>query len=186
MLLQTKYHSALTLNRSVIQNVLIVLVANVALALASQVAVHLWWPVPITLQSAMVILLGLTLGSQRAVTVVALYLFEGAMGLPVLAGGLGGFAYLVGPSAGFLWGFLPAAFLAGFLMEKIAAGNFALIFLTALLSTAVVFAVGFAHLCAFFSPHQAYLYGIQPFLLMEPIKLFVASIVARLCWKKCL
>lgn len=184
MSLQTKYYPTLTTNHSIVQKVLTVLIANLALVLASQVAIHLWWPVPITLQSAMVILLGLTLGSQRAAIVVALYLFEGAIGLPVLAGGLGGFAYLVGPSAGFLWGFLPAAFLAGFLMEKWAANNFILIFGAALLSTAVVFAIGFAHLCAFFSPHQAYLYGVQPFLLIEPIKLSGVSIAARLCWKK--
>jgi len=152
--------------------------------LISQVALHLWWPVPITLQSAMVVLLGLTTGSKRAAAAVALYLLEGAIGLPVFAGGLSGLACLIGPSGGFLWGFLPAAFLAGFLMEKGAANQLVSIFATALLASSLIFFFGALHLHAFFNWHHVYLYGVQPFLIIEPVKLLLAAVAAQFCWKK--
>lgn len=184
MISQTKYYPALLVNRSTVQNVMIVLISSIALGLVSQVALHLWWPVPVTLQSAMVVLLGLTIGSKRAAAAVVLYLLQGAIGLPVFAGGLSGFIYLVGPSGGFLWGFLPAAFLAGYLMEKGMAKNVFSIFATALVSSAVIFFCGALYLHTFFNWQQVYAFGIQPFLLIEPVKLLIAASLAQFCWKK--
>lgn len=182
MFAETKYHSIFSVNRSLVQNALIVLLASVVLALVSQVAIHVWWPVPMTLQSAMVVLLGLTLGSKRAALAVVLYLCEGAIGLPVFAGGLGGLAILMGPSAGYLCGFLPAAFCAGLLMEKGMAKNIAMIFATAVLSTLIIFLFGFAHLQSLVGFQYAYIYGVKPFLFIEPVKLIAASVLAKLCW----
>jgi biotin transport system substrate-specific component len=72
------------------------------------------WPVPATAQSlAVLLLLGALGGARLGVAAVGLYLLEGALGLPVFAGGSGGPAALTGPTAGFLLGFLPAAWLAG-------------------------------------------------------------------------
>lgn len=184
MFAQTKYHSTITLNRSLTQNALIILVANVVLGLVSQFAIHLWWPVPITLQSAMVILLGLAIGSKRAAGAVALYLLEGALGFPVFAGGLAGFAFLIGPSAGYLWGFLPAAFFAGFLMEQGMASNIFLTFIAAILCSSVIFLFGVAHLAMLLGWQKAYTLGIQPFFIVEPIKLAIASVIARFFWSR--
>lgn len=183
MLTQTKYLPAITLNRSITQNILIILIANAVLGLVSQCAIHLWWPVPITLQSAMVVLLGLTIGSKRAVAAVALYLLEGAAGLPVFAGGLSGFAFLIGPSGGYLWGFLPAAFSAGFLMEQGMAKNVVMTFIAAILSSSVIFLFGVAHLAMLMGWKKAYEFGLQPFLIVEPIKLAIASVIAVFFWK---
>lgn len=183
MFSQAHYHSTITLNRSIAQNILIVILANVLLAFASQFALHLWWPVPITLQSAMVVLLGLTLGSKRAAAAVAMYLVEGAAGLPVFAGGLSGFSFLVGASGGYLWGFLPAAFLAGFLMEQGLAKNIFTTFFAALSSSSVIFLLGVSHLAMLLGWEKAYAFGLQPFLIIEPIKLAIASVIALFCWK---
>ncbi|WP_207537127.1 biotin transporter BioY [Sabulicella rubraurantiaca] len=86
---------------------------SVVLAASAQVALPLW-PVPATMQSLVVLLLGALGGGRLAASAVALYLIEGAMGLPVFANGTGGPAVLAGPTAGYLVGFLPAAWLAGY------------------------------------------------------------------------
>lgn len=184
MRLQTVYRPIVSFNQTAAKNAAIVVLASVVLAVISQIALHLWWPVPITLQSAMVVLLGLTLGSKRAVAAVALYLLEGAVGLPVFAGGLSGFTCLLGTSAGYLWGFLPAAFVAGFLMEKGFAKNYFSIFTASVIATAMIFFCGFAHLAVLMGFHNAYSFGVKPFLIIEPIKLVVATLIAKSAWKK--
>lgn len=184
MTTQAKYHSIVFADGSMTQDVLTVLLASALLGVVSQVAIHLWWPVPITLQSAMVVFLGLTLGSKRAISAVAAYLLEGVLGAPVFAGGLSGFVYLIGPSGGYLWGFLPGAFLAGFLMEKGMARNFLLTFTTAIISASVIFIVGIFHLKLMIGWEKTYEIGVAPFLLSEPVKLLIASFVATFCWKR--
>ena len=88
-----------------------VLLGSALLAASAQVRLPMW-PVPATPQSLVVLLLGAWGGSRLGVAAVAAYLLEGALGLPVFAGGVGA-AALAGPTAGFLLGFLPAAWLAG-------------------------------------------------------------------------
>lgn len=89
------------------------LLGSAALAASAQITVPMW-PVPATLQTLVVLLLGALGGARLGLASVLLYLAEGAMGLPVFAGGAAGPAVLAGPTAGFLVGFLPAAWLAGF------------------------------------------------------------------------
>ncbi|WP_242662238.1 biotin transporter BioY [Teichococcus deserti] len=89
------------------------LLGSAALAASAQITLPMW-PVPATMQTLVVLLLGALGGSRLGLAAVALYLAEGAMGLPVFAGGAAGPAALMGPTAGFLLGFLPAAWLAGF------------------------------------------------------------------------
>ncbi|MBV1797255.1 biotin transporter BioY [Siccirubricoccus sp. G192] len=88
------------------------LLGSAVLAASAQVSLPLW-PVPATLQSLAVLLLGALGGARLGMASVAAYLLEGALGLPVFAGGLGGPAVLAGPTAGYLLGFLPAAWIAG-------------------------------------------------------------------------
>lgn len=88
------------------------LLGSAVLAASAQVSLPMW-PVPATLQTLAVLLLGALGGARVGVASVALYLAEGAAGLPVFAGGTGGLAVLAGPTAGYLLGFLPAAWIAG-------------------------------------------------------------------------
>lgn len=83
------------------------------LAASAQIVLPLW-PVPATMQSAVVLLLGALGGPAMGVAAVAAYLAQGAAGLPFFAGGTGGPAVLVGPTAGYLLGFALAAWVAGF------------------------------------------------------------------------
>lgn len=183
MHLEAKYHSRLVQSNSLLFQVITILAASIALAAASQITIP-WQPVPFTFQSAMVVLLGLVLGAKRATLAVALYLFEAAIGLPVLAGFTGGLPILLGSTAGYLFGFLPAAFLAGFLMERGMAKSVVRIFLTAILSAAVIFAFGVSYLSSLIGWQQAVALGVMPFVLTEPLKLMIASILAAKCWSK--
>ena len=88
------------------------LLGSAALAASAQVAVPMW-PVPATMQTLVVLLLGAFGGARFGVAAVALYLAEGAAGLPVFAHGTGGLAVLAGPTAGYLAGFLAGAWVAG-------------------------------------------------------------------------
>lgn len=88
------------------------LLGSAVLAASAQVALPMW-PVPATLQTLAVLLLGALGGPRMGVAAVALYLGEAALGLPVLANGAGGPAALVGPTAGYLLGFVAAAWVAG-------------------------------------------------------------------------
>jgi biotin transport system substrate-specific component len=88
------------------------LLGSAVLAASAQISLPMW-PVPATLQTLAVLLLGALGGARMGVASVALYLAEGAAGLPVFANGAGGLAVLAGPTAGYLLGFLPAAWIAG-------------------------------------------------------------------------
>jgi len=88
------------------------LLGSAALAASAQVTVPMW-PVPATMQTAVVLLLGALGGPRFGAAAVALYLAEGALGLPVFANGGAGMAHLFGPTGGYLLGFLIAAWLAG-------------------------------------------------------------------------
>jgi biotin transport system substrate-specific component len=98
---------------------LLVVGASLFLALSAQIAFPLpFSPVPVTAQSFAVLLTGALLGSRRGAAAVALYLAEGAAGLPFFAGGSGGPAFLLGPTGGYLLAFVPAAWVAGALAER--------------------------------------------------------------------
>jgi len=95
------------------------LLGSAALAASAQITLPMW-PVPATMQTLVVLLLGALGGTRVGVAAVLAYLLEGALGLPVFAGGAAGPAALMGPTAGFLLGFVPAAALAGLARGRLA------------------------------------------------------------------
>ena len=98
-----------------VKNLFIVLIGTVCLAISSKVKIP-FYPVPMTMQTLVVLIIGVALGWKLAVATIALYLFEGIIGLPVFSGtpekGIG-LVYFIGPTMGYLIGFLAAAFIAG-------------------------------------------------------------------------
>lgn len=98
---------------------LLVLGGSLLTALMARIAIPLpFTPVPITGQTFAVLLVGAALGSRRGALSMALYLLEGAAGLPVFAGGAAGLARVLGPTGGYLIGFIAAAFVTGWLAER--------------------------------------------------------------------
>src|ERR671910_1051854 len=104
-------------SRSWLFDAALIVVFSAFVALTAQVEIPLR-PVPITLQTLGVLLTGALLGSSRGVLALLLYLAEGAVGLPVFAGGAAGLAYMLGPTGGYLVGFVLAAGLVGWLAER--------------------------------------------------------------------
>src|SRR5258708_39962648 len=104
---------------NLLRDVLLVVGFSIFTGLCAQVSFHIpITPVPITLQTLAVLLTGAALGSRRGGLAMLVYLTEGAIGLPVFAGGAGGFINLLGFTGGYLWSFPVAAFLTGLLCER--------------------------------------------------------------------
>jgi biotin transport system substrate-specific component len=153
------------------------------LAAASQLVVPLH-PVPLTFQSAAVILLGMLYGSRLASLSVITYLLAGGLGLPFFAELSSGFNVFMGPTSGYLIGFIPAAWLAGFLVEKGFAQNIYMAFFSACFSASIIFCLGLAVLAQFIGWDKAFSLGLAPFILTEPLKLFAISCIIPRCWKQ--
>jgi len=158
----------------------LVLAGSAAVAVAAQIAVPFpGSPVPVTAQTFALLLVGIALGARRGAIALGLYLLEGAAGLPVFAGGAGGPGAFVGPTAGYLLAFPPAAFVAGALASPRASA--ARIVAASLASHAVIFVVGLAWLARFVGAEQVVAMGLVPFLPGEALKIG-ATVLAMKGW----
>jgi biotin transport system substrate-specific component len=153
--------------------------ASLLVALSAQIALPLpFTPVPLTLQTLAVILVGAALGARRGTLAVLLYLVEGAAGLPVFAGGCAGAAYMVGPTGGYLAGFLAAAAVAGALAEAGWMQRPLRAAAAILAAEACIFLPGVLWLGAWTGAPRAAALGLAPFLPGEALK--AAAILAAL------
>ena len=159
----------------------IVIGASLFVALCARVTLPLpFTPVPLTLQNFGVLLVGLTLGSRRGFAALALYLAEGAAGMPVFSPmGPGGLAQLLGPTGGFLMAYPFVAGLAGWIMEQ-GQRTFARAAIAGLLAEIVLFAGGIGWLAILtHSFAQALRFGLYWFVFAEIIKILLAAAAAR-------
>ena len=162
------------------RQVAIVVGASLFVALCAHITIPLpFTPVPLTVQNFGVLLVGLLLGSRRGFAALALYLAEGAMGMPVFSPvGVGGIAHLLGPTGGFLLAYPLVAWLAGYVMEH-GRKSFARAALGGLLGEVVLFAGGLTWLAVLtHSVAQAFRWGLYWFLFAEIIKVMMAAGIA--------
>lgn len=152
------------------------------LALASQCVIP-WAPVPLTLQSATVIFLAALLGPSLAASSIVTYLVLGICGVPVFAGFMSGLPVFMGPTAGYILGFLPAAYCAGYLFQKGAARHWSLAWLASVLAASIIFICGASVLSLFVGIKAAWSLGVAPFLLTEAIKLMLVAAFVRSSWR---
>jgi len=155
----------------------IVVSASVFVALCARVTVPLpFTPVPLTLQNFGVLLVGLTLGSHCGFAALALYLVEGAVGMPVFnPAGPGGIAQLLGATGGFLLAYPFVAALAGWIMER-GKASFARAAAAGVLAEVVLFAGGLSWLAVLtHSFAQAARFGLYWFVFAEVVKLMLAA-----------
>jgi biotin transport system substrate-specific component len=174
----------------IVSNFVTVLLGTVLITLAAKINVPTW-PVPVTLQSFAIAALAASFGWRIGTATVMAYLLEGAAGLPVFATG-GGIAYLMGPTGGFLLGFVPMAFIIGRAADLGASGRVGLLFLTMLIADAVLFALGFTWLLVLGSGaswiDQANIVGsafakaVQPFLAWDALKMLFAALTVAGIW----
>src|ERR1700688_3185250 len=154
------------------RQVAIVVGASLFVALCARITIPLpGTPVPLTVQNFALLLVGLMLGSRRGFAALALYLAEGAMGMPVFSPlGPGGIAQLLGPTGGFLMAYPLVAWLAGYVMER-GRKSFARAAIGGLLAEIVLFVSGLAWLAVLtHSITQAFRWGLYWFVSAEIIK----------------
>lgn len=161
---------------SLTRDAVLVVLGSVLLAISAKVQVP-FWPVPMTMQTCVVLMLGAHAGLRVAAPTVALYLIEGAVGLPVFSTGAG-LAFMAGPTGGYLAGFLLSALFVSFACERGFNRNIATTSVTILLGDVVILGVGFAWLSTLIGVEKALAVGVVPFLPAEALKiaLTIASV----------
>lgn len=150
--------------------VLIVL-GSALLALSAKINVPLPY-VPMTMQTLVVVLIGAGYGARLGGMTVMAYLAEGAVGLPVFAGPVGGIAPLIGPTAGYLAGFVAAAFVTGWLSERGWDRSVLSLFVAMAFGHVIILAAGFAWLAGGIGlgVEKAWLVGVAPFIVGSIVK----------------
>ncbi len=160
------------------------LAGSALIALMAQLSLRLpWTPVPITGQTFAVLLEAAVLGARRGASAVALYLCMGAAGMPVFALGSGGIAHLLGPTGGYLFGFLGAAWLVGWLAEHGWDRRLPTAALALLLGNALIYACGLPWLALFVGWSAVLPLGLFPFILGDLFKLLLAMLLLPASWR---
>jgi biotin transport system substrate-specific component len=169
---------------SLVQGTVIAIMGSLALWVSAKVQVPLW-PVPISMQTLVVLCLGAALGSRLGTATVLLYLAEGAVGLPVFAGtpekGLG-LAYMAGPTGGYLVGFVVAAFVIGWLAERGFDRSVLKLAAAMTLGHVLILALGVAWLSQFVGIDKAWTLGVAPFYWATVIKTALGALALPAVW----
>ena len=157
----------------ILRNVFIALMGTILLAISSKIKIP-FYPVPMTMQTLVVLFLGITLGWKLGVATVALYLFEGIIGLPVFSGspekGVG-IVYFSGPTMGYLIGFLFTVYFAGYFKFN---KNLFIKFLQLIFSVSFIYIFGVFWLGIIIGWEKPlFQLGVQPFLLAEMFKVLI-------------
>ena len=153
------------------------------IALCAQVSVP-FYPVPVTMQTFAVFLIGLTYGWRLGGITVALYLVEGAIGLPVFAGGKGGLIVLMGPTAGYLYGFFLAAVACGWFAERGFDRSYFKLIVPLLAGNVLLYTSGLIWLGNFIGWDKPVLdLGMYPFILGDLLKIAMAAVLLPTVWK---
>jgi biotin transport system substrate-specific component len=152
-----------------LREILIVIGGSAALAVAAQI-VGPGSPVPITMQSLVVLAIGITAGPRLGTAAVLAYLAEGAAGLPVFAHMSGTLVHLTGPTGGYLLAFLPAVWVTGHLARTDWGQRTSGLFLNYLLGHGIILALGAAYLATFTGIGRAVALGVVPFLIGSVVK----------------
>ena len=156
-----------------VRSLVAVVVGSALLALSAHVQVP-FWPVRLSMQSFVVLAIGLACGGRLGAATLLAYLVEGALGLPVFQGGAGP-AYMAGPTGGYLLGFLLAAYAVGTLADRGATRSWRGTAAVLLFGEALIYAPGVAWLAVLFGPAKSVAFGLVPFLPAEAVKLALAA-----------
>lgn len=152
-----------------LRTVTLVLLGNMVLALSAHVQVP-FWPVKLSMQTFVVLAIGVAYGSRLAGATVLAYLIEGGFGLPVFQGGAG-LVYMAGPTGGYLLGFLLAATAVGALAERGSLNRLPTALGVILIGEALIYAPGIAWLAVLYGPENSMAYGFTPFVTGEILKI---------------
>ena len=163
----------------VIKSLLVIFIGSIILTISAKIKIP-FYPVPMTMQTFIVLFLGVSFGYKIALATVSLYLLEGILGLPVFSNsperGVG-LAYFMGPTMGYLIGFLSACFLASFVKND---DNYLLIFSKLIFSVSTIYILGIIWLGTLIGWDKPILeLGVMPFLVAEIFKICLLTLVAK-------
>ena len=163
----------------ILKTIIIIFFGSIALTVSAKIKIP-FYPVPMTMQTFVVLFLGLSFGSKIGFATVGLYLLEGISGMPVFSNspekGIG-WIYFTGPTMGYLIGFLFATFLAGYLNFKT---NIIVIFLKLIISVSTIYILGVLWLGSLIGWDKPVIqFGVTPFLLAELFKIALLTILCK-------
>jgi len=159
-----------------------VVIGSLLLATSAQFKIPLY-PVPVTGQTLVVLLIGMVYGPRLGGVTIAAYLLQGVIGLPVFAGGAFGIATLVGPTGGYLVGFLIAAIVMGVLAERGMGRGIVSTIIAMMIGNVVIYVAGASWLASFTGAEKALTAGVLPFLYGDVLKLAVAAGLMPVAWR---
>jgi biotin transport system substrate-specific component len=164
---------------------ILVLAGTALLTLSAKIQVP-FYPVPMTMQTFAVLVIGMAFGWKLGGLTVLAYLLEGAVGLPVFAGtpakGIG-LAYMAGPTGGYLVGFVVSALTVGYLAEKGFDRSIVATLIAMVIGTALIFLCGYVWLSELIGLEKAFKFGVLPFMWGAVFKIGLAAAILPLCWK---
>jgi len=164
------------------QQALLVIGGSILLAISAHVKVP-FYPVPVTMQTMFVLLIGMAYGSRLGLATILAYLAQGAVGLPVFAGGAG-LAYMAGPTGGYLFGFAIAAFAVGLMAEKGMGKNMFTTAAAMVIGNVIIYACGVTWLSNIVgSLDKAFQFGLLPFVYGDLLKIVIATALLPTAWK---
>ena len=166
-------------NSRILKYILVVFLGSILLTISSKIKIP-FYPVPMTMQTFVVLFLGMSFGYRVGLATVSLYLVEGIIGLPVFSNspekGVG-FVYFTGPTMGYLIGFLFATFLAGYFNFK---GNILNNFIKLLISVSTIYILGVFWLGSLIGWDKPIIQlGVTPFLLAELFKIVILTLLTK-------
>ncbi len=163
----------------IIKSLLVIFFGSIILAISAKIKIP-FYPVPMTMQTFVVLFLGISFGYKIAIATVGLYLIEGIAGIPVFSNsperGVG-LIYFTGPTMGYLIGFMSACFLASFITIK---DNYFMILSKLILSVSTIYILGVVWLGILIGWDKPLVQlGVTPFLLAEFIKIALLTVLAK-------
>ena len=158
---------------------LVIIFGTILLTISAKIKIP-FYPVPMTMQTLVVLFVGMAFGYKIGLSIVILYLLEGILGLPVFSNspekGIG-LVYFTGPTMGYLIGFLTASFLASFVKKD---DNYLIIFTKLVLSVSTIYFLGVLWLGTLIGwDKPIFELGVMPFLLAETLKILLLTILAK-------
>jgi len=162
-----------------LKSLLIIFISSIILTVSAKIKIP-FYPVPMTMQTFIVLFLGISFGYKIALATVSLYLLEGILGLPVFSNsperGVG-LAYFTGPTMGYLIGFLSACFLASLVKND---DNYFLIFFKLIFSVSTIYIFGILWLGTLIGwDKPIFTLGVMPFLVAEIFKICLLTLITK-------
>ena len=166
-------------NYKILRNFLIVIIGSLLLTISAKIKIP-FYPVPMTMQTFVVLMLGISLGPKLGVAAVVLYLLEGIVGIPVFSNspekGVG-LIYFTGPTMGYLIGFIFACFLSGYFKMNT---NLVIVFIRLIISVSVIYLLGILWLGSLIGwDKPIFSLGVKPFILAEFFKILLLTLITK-------